>query len=89
MNDQTKQAIDVFVEFTPKDIDAPIHCTDRNRVFDIAIAAFNEQEALSDVYDSLSDSIKEEKFKHADTLIPSVKHDIGLLVEFLKYQQRK
>lgn len=89
MTDETKQAIDVFAEFTPKDIDAPSHCTDRNRVFDIAITAFNKQDALSDVYDTLSKSIREEKFTNADVLITSVKRDIGLLVEFLKYQQRK
>lgn len=89
MNDQTKQAIDVFVEFTPKDIDAPIHCTDRNRVFDIAIAAFKAQEARSDVYDELSSQIREKHFLHEKDLISAVKHDLSILLDFLKYKHNK
>ncbi len=88
MNDKTKNAVETFVEFTPKNIDAPIaHSTDRIRVFDIAIAAFEAEDALSDVYEGLSSQIHENKFLHEKDLIASVKHDISLIVEFLKYHK--
>lgn len=90
MNDKTRQAIENFVEFTPNSINAPIsHCTDRNRIFDIAIAAFESPEALSDVYNELNSQIHERHFLHEKDLIVSLKHDITLIVEFLKYQQHR
>ena len=90
MNDKTKQAIVNFAELTPKSIDVPVtHCTDRNLLFEISIAAFNANEALSDVNEEISSQIQEHHFTHEKELIDSVKHDVGLIVEFLKYQQRK
>lgn len=89
MNEQTKRAIANFVELTPKAIDAAIHSTDRSRVFDIAIAAFETNETLSDVYEELGALLQENKFINATELLKSVKHDIGLIFEFLKYQQKK
>jgi len=89
MNEKIKQTIDDFANFTPKHIDAPTHCTDKNRVFDIAIAAFEAQESLSDVYAELRTQIQEHHFPHEQELLTSVKHDITLIVEFLKYQQNK
>lgn len=89
MDPKTKQAIDYFVEFTPEYIDEPIHCTDRQRVFNIAIAAFHAHDPLSDVNEELSRLIQEKRFMHAEKVANSVKHDVGLLVEFLNYQQKQ
>ena len=90
MNYKTKQTIENFVKLTPDSIDVPVsHCTDRDRVFDIAIAAFEAQEARSDVYDELSALIHEKHFLHEKDLIDAVKHDLSILLDFLMYQQKK
>lgn len=88
MNQKTKQAIDVFVEHTPKYIEDPIHCTDRQREFDIAIATFEANDLLSDVNEYLQNLLQENDFLHTEKLTKVVKHDIELLVEFLRYQKK-
>ncbi len=85
MNQKVIDKINILNE-SPDYIDGIIHATDRNKVYDIAIAIYETKESIEDTKKYLTKNLA--NFTHRDKVLDDCIKNISIIYMFLKYYQK-
>lgn len=86
MNQQVINKVDIFND-SPKYIDGVVNANDRHRMYDIAIAVYDNNESIKDTEQYLTDNLSTE-FLYRDKVLQDCKQCIEVIVPFLQYYKQ-
>lgn len=87
MNQKVINKINILND-SPKYIDGISHVSDRNKVYDIAIAIYETKESLEDTKNYLSNNLSN-NFIHRDKVLDDCIKAISIIYMFLDYYTKK